>query len=209
MDSAGWDRRYAGSDLLWSAGPNQWVEQVAADLPAGRALDLAAGEGRNALWLAERGWTVTAVDFSGVALDRARTLARQRLGAHADRLRPVEADLRDYVPEPRGHDLVVVAYLQLEPAPRRSVLRAAAEAVAAAGHLLVVAHDSDNLAHGVGGPQDAEVLYTAHDVAVDIDGTGLRVVRAEARQREVATDDGLRTAIDAFLLAHRPDEPSG
>jgi SAM-dependent methyltransferase len=204
MDSAGWDRRYAGTELTWSAGPNQWVEQVTADLPAGRALDLAAGEGRNALWLAERGWTVTAVDFSAVGLKRARTLAAQRLGEHAGRLRLVVADLRDYTPEQRAYDLVIVAYLQVEAMLRRSVLRAAADAVAPGGLLLVVAHDSANLTRGVGGPQDPAVLYTAHDAAADVDGSGLQVARAEPRQREVSTDDGPRMAIDAFLLAHRP-----
>ncbi|MEU8119204.1 class I SAM-dependent methyltransferase [Spirillospora sp. NPDC049024] len=204
MDSAEWDRRYAGSDLVWSAGPNRWVEEVAADLPAGRALDLAAGEGRNALWLAERGWTVTMVDFSAVGLERARSLAERRLGEHADRLRPVEADLREYTPPPQGADLVIVAYLQVAERLRRSALRAAADAVAPGGLLLVVAHDSDNLAHGVGGPQDPAVLYTAQDAVSDIEGSGLRILRAEPRTREVTTDEGSRAAIDAFLLADRP-----
>ncbi|WP_084263338.1 class I SAM-dependent methyltransferase [Actinomadura formosensis] len=203
MDSAEWDRLYAGRDLVWSAGPNRWVEEVAAGLPAGRALDLAAGEGRNALWLAERGWSVTAVDFSAVALDRARSLAVRRLAESADRLDLVEADLGEYVPARRGYDLVIVAYLQAGEELRRRVLRAAADAVAPGGLLLVVAHDSDNLAHGVGGPQDPAVLYTADDAVSDIDGLGLRTVRAEPRSREVSADGRTRTAIDAFLLARR------
>jgi SAM-dependent methyltransferase len=201
MDSAEWDRRYAAKDLVWSAGPNLWVEEVAAELPPGHALDLAAGEGRNALWLAERGWTVTAVDFSGVALERARSLADERLGANADRLHLIVADLNDYLPGRGRYDLVIAAYLQAGADLRRRALRAAAEAVAPGGLLLVVAHDSDNLAHGVGGPQDPAVLYTAQDVASDIDGIGLRVLRAEARNREVETPEGPKTAIDAFLLA--------
>ncbi|MFC0863785.1 class I SAM-dependent methyltransferase [Sphaerimonospora cavernae] len=204
MESTDWDRRYESKDLLWSEGPNRWVEEVAAELPPGRALDLAAGEGRNALWLVERGWTATAVDFSPVALRRARTLAGDRIGGRGDRLELVEADLRAYVPEPGGYDLVISAYLQVGAELRRQVMRAAAAALAGGGLLLVVAHDSDNLAHGVGGPQDPAVLYTARDVAADLDGCGLEVVRAETRGREVETDDGRRTALDAFLLARRP-----
>ncbi|MEO3874792.1 class I SAM-dependent methyltransferase [Nonomuraea sp. B12E4] len=200
MDSDQWDRRYAAKDLVWSAGPNRWVEEVAADLPPGRALDLAAGEGRNALWLAERGWSATAVDFSAVALDRARSLAGQRLGEHAGRVTLIRADVRDYPPDPAGFDLVVIAYLQLEAELRGPVMRSAAAAVASGGLLLVVAHDSDNLAHGSGGPQDPAVLYSADDVVADIDGCGLRVVRAEPRPRPV---EGTRDAIDAFLLATR------
>ena len=132
---------------MWSAEPNRWVEEVVSELPPGRALDLAAGEGRNALWLAERGWTVTAVDFSMVALRRACSLAESRLGVHADRLRPVDADLRDYRQERRGHDLVVIAYLQVPADLRRTVMRAAAAAVASGGLLPVVGHDSANLVH--------------------------------------------------------------
>ncbi|XRQ09131.1 class I SAM-dependent methyltransferase [Actinomadura welshii] len=203
MNSAEWDHRYAGVELVWSAGPNRFVEEAAADLPPGRALDLAAGEGRNALWLAERGWTVTAVDFSPVGLARARSLAEQRLGEHADRIELVEADLWEYTPPVQGADLVVVAYLQVGERLRRRALRAAADAVAPGGLLVVVAHDSDNLAHGVGGPQDPAVLYTAQDAASDIEGSGLQIVQSERKTREVSTDEGPRTAIDAFLLARR------
>nr|MDT0667089.1 class I SAM-dependent methyltransferase [Micromonospora sp. DSM 115978] len=81
MDAADWDVRYAGTDLLWSVEPNQFVVQETAHLPAGRALDLGCGEGRNALWLAERGWAVTGVDFSQTAIDRARSIADHRDGA--------------------------------------------------------------------------------------------------------------------------------
>ncbi|GLV50384.1 hypothetical protein TBS_09590 [Thermobispora bispora] len=203
MDSAEWDRRYAEKELLWSAEPNRWVAEVAADLPPGRGLDLAAGEGRNALWLAERGWTVTAVDFSKVALGRARALAERRLGEHADRLRIVEADLLRYTPEPGAYDLVLIAYFHAPAEQRRAVVRAAAGAVAPGGLLLIVGHDSDNLANGVGGPQDPAVLYSPRDLAADLAGCGLEIVRAETRDRPVEQPEGTRVARDAFLLARR------
>ena len=79
MDATGWDERYAASDLVWSAGPNRTVADEVGGLTAGTALDLGAGEGRNALWLAEQGWAVTAVDFSAVGLDKARAIARRQL----------------------------------------------------------------------------------------------------------------------------------
>jgi 2-polyprenyl-3-methyl-5-hydroxy-6-metoxy-1,4-benzoquinol methylase len=60
MDADAWDQRYAAAERVWSVEPNVWLAQVARDLPPGRALDLACGEGRNAVWLAERGWRVTA-----------------------------------------------------------------------------------------------------------------------------------------------------
>ena len=85
MDAKDWDSRYDQTNLMWSQGPNQWIEQVTADLPPGRALDLADGEGRNAIWLASRGWEATALDFSAVALDRAARIASERLGDGASR----------------------------------------------------------------------------------------------------------------------------
>ena len=75
MDAEAWNDRYRDTDLVWSAGPNQFVQEEVADLPPGRAVDLAAGEGRNAIWLARQGWEVTAVDFSQAGLDKGRTLA--------------------------------------------------------------------------------------------------------------------------------------
>lgn len=204
MDERGWDERYAGSELVWSAGPNRFVEELAADLPPGRALDLAGGEGRNALWLVERGWSADVVDFSGVALERARRLAEERLGERASALGTVHADLATYEPDPRSYDLVLVVYFQVAAELRNAVVGRAAAAVAPGGRLFVVAHDSDNLEHGVGGPQDPAVLYRAQDLVADVDGSGLQVVRAEQVRRAVATDAGERHALDAVLLASRP-----
>lgn len=201
MDSTTWDERYAASDLVWSAGPNVWVEKVASELPVGTALDLAAGEGRNALWLAERGWRATAVDFSAVALDRAGRIAAERLGDAADRLRTVVADVTRYGDD-RDYDLVLVVYLQLPSEQRRAALRAAAARVAPGGRLLVVAHHGDNLAEGVGGPPDPAVLYTEQDVVADVAGLGLAVERAERALRDVAGAD--RQAVDTLVVLARP-----
>jgi SAM-dependent methyltransferase len=202
MDAEQWDRRYDQAELVWSAGPNQWVAQVTGDLPPGRALDLAAGEGRNAIWLCTRGWEATAVDFSRVALDRAERVARDRLGA--SRLVTVRADLAMYVPEPRAYDLVLLVYLQVSADLRTHVVRAAADAVRPAGRLVVVAHDTDNLEQGYGGPSDPAVLYSAADVSGDLAGSGLVVERAERVVRRVDTPEGPREALDALLVAERP-----
>ena len=199
MDGAGWDERYAAAELVWSATPNAVVARETADLPPGRALDLASGEGRNAIWLAERGWRVTAVDFSAVATERARRLAAERLGPDADRVSAVTADLMGWQPEPGAADLVVIAYLQLVADERQRALRLAATALAPGGTLLLVAHHSDNLAHGVGGPQDPAVLFTESDVVADLDGTGLVVERAERVERLVGDD----VALDVLVRAHR------
>jgi len=208
VDSATWDKRYAGTDLVWPATPNRWVEQVAGGLSPGRVLDLAGGEGRNALWLADRGWQATVVDFSQVALDRAGALAAQRFGAQDRRLVTVQADLLTYRPESATFDLVLVVYLHLIAEARRTVLRMAATAVAPSGRLLVVAHDSTNLTAGVGGPQDPRLLYTCRDIEADLAGSGLVIERSEAVLRTVETENGSREAVDALLVAARTADTS-
>ncbi|MGF1431692.1 class I SAM-dependent methyltransferase [Kitasatospora sp. LaBMicrA B282] len=204
MDSDAWDARYAVTEPLWGVAPNRWVVRETADLPPGRALDLAAGEGRNGSWLAGRGWRVTAVDFSAVALERARRLAEA--AATADRLTLVHADVLTYRPEPAGFDLVLIAYLQLPAAQRATALHHAADALAPGGTLLVVGHDTSNLTDGTGGPQDARVLFTPDDVLADLADRGLGTVRAERVRRPVARPDGSTAeAIDALVrLERRP-----
>jgi len=204
MDAKDWDSRYDQTDLMWSQGPNQWIEQVTAELPPGMALDLAAGEGRNAIWLASRGWEATALDFSTVALERAARIASERLGDGATRFTTQCEDLFTYSPDPRAYDLVIVVYLQVAANQRTRVMRAAAEAVAPGGTLVVTAHDTENAAAGHGGPQDPAVLYSAADVTADIDGAGLTVQRAELVTRVVTTPDGEREALDCLVVATRP-----
>ena len=194
-----WNARYAQKELVWSAEPNRLFAAEVGGLRPGRALDLACGEGRNAVWLADRGWRVTGVDFSDVALAKAAELAASR-GVDVEW---VVADILDHEPEPRAFDLAALLYLQL---PRDDLLRAvrsAARAVAPGGTLVVLGHDTTNLSHGHGGPKDASVLYTAEDVVTALGD--LVVERAEAVERSVPLEHGEAVAIAAFVRAHRPD----
>ncbi|MGH3307996.1 MAG: class I SAM-dependent methyltransferase, partial [Nocardioides sp.] len=183
-------------------GPNQFVEAECADLPPGRALDLAAGEGRNAIWLAGRGWDVTAVDFSQVALDKGRTLA-----GDVD-VEWVCADATTWTPAD-SYDLVVIAYLQLPAHERREAVRRGFAALRSGGTFLLVGHDTTNLTEGTGGPQDASVLHTAEDVLADVAGEDLEIVVAGRVERVVAGADEHggeteRTAYDCLVRLRRP-----
>jgi SAM-dependent methyltransferase len=204
MDARAWDERYAATELVWSATPNQFVAAELADLRPGRALDLATGEGRNALWLAERGWEVTAVDFSQVGLDKGRTLQTQHPRGRDLHVDWVHDDALTYDPGPVSFDLALVAYLQLPADERRTAVRRAFDCLTDGGTLLLVAHDSTNLTEGTGGPQDPEVLYTAEEVLGDLDGERFDVVRAERVPRVVPANDEHRgepdrTAYDALV----------
>jgi SAM-dependent methyltransferase len=190
-----WDRKYA-EGLVWSVEPNRFLVAEAEGLELGRALDLACGEGRNAVWLAALGWDVTAVDFSEVAIARSRERAA-REGLEVDF---ICADLLDYRPEPQAFDLVLVFYLQIPAGERRVVLARAAGAVAPGGTFLLVGHDSLNLTEGVGGPKYPELLYTPDDIVREL--PGLEVEKAERVSRDVHGEE--RPAIDALVRARRP-----
>ena len=197
MDRLAWDERYSSRDLVWGVEPNRFLAEEATALGPGQALDLGCGEGRNALWLAERGWRVTGVDFSAVAIDRARSLGTER-GVDVDW---VEADVVDWEPPPEAFELVIVLYLHLPADQRRRVLRHAREALAPGATLLVVGHDSTNLTDGYGGPQDPAVLYGPEDLVADLEG--LVIERAERVTRDVSTEDGERSAVDVLVRARR------
>jgi SAM-dependent methyltransferase len=199
MDSATWDRRYADGEYLWSSHANHHLKEETEDLTPGRAIDLACGQGRNAVWLAEQGWEVTGVDFSHTGLEQARRLAAER-GVDAEW---IEADLRHYRPEPRAFELALIFYLQVPGEERTAIVKSAADGVRPGGTLLLVGHHAENIEHGHGGPRNPAVLYTAEEVAADLDGTGLRVERAECVQRPVSTPDGERVALDTLVRARR------
>jgi SAM-dependent methyltransferase len=198
VDQRQWDELYASTELVWTAEANRFVVEELAGLAAGRALDLGTGEGRNAIWLAERGWQVTAVDFSAVGLAKAAELAA---GHGVTGIRWVEGDLRGYQPGPAAYDLVLLAYVHLPPDEFGALLAAAASALAPGGTLLVVGHDADNISRGYGGPQDPLVLHRVQDVVAAL--PGLAIQRAEQARRPVLTGDGERTAIDTVVRAQR------
>ncbi|TCS62953.1 class I SAM-dependent methyltransferase [Varunaivibrio sulfuroxidans] len=200
MDREGWNRRYATKELIWTGAANRFLEAEAADLPPGRALDLAAGEGRNAIWLAERGWTVSAVDFSDVAIKKAEKLAAER--KVADKIAFQAADLRSYTFEKNHFDLVALIYLQIPQEELIPILERAVQAVTPGGVFLVIAHDSENLKHGYGGPQNPDMLYTAQQVATAVDGA-VRIEKAQRVERPVETDDGVKIAIDCLVRGIR------
>ena len=200
MDRSDWDERYATPELIWTAEPNQFLVREVGDLPPGRAVDLACGEGRNAIWLAELGWETTGVDFSRVALDKAQQFAERR----ETHVQWVEADLTEWTPDPGRYDLVLLAYVQLPSKMRGPLHRVAFDAVRPGGRLLIIAHDSTNLTAGFGGPQSPDVLFSPEDVFADIDGADFVIERAERVSRSITTDLGARVAIDALVRLQKP-----
>jgi len=201
MDAQDWDERYSQAEMVWGTPPNPVVVEYATSLPAGRALDLACGEGRHALWLATRGWRTTGVDFSSVAIEKARQIATQAPRSVRERLDYVVDDITspDALDDPEGYDLVLMIFVHLERTQRRALVSHVIDALKPEGILMILGHDTINLTQGVGGPPDPEILYTPEDLKDDLDGR-LDVTVAERRHRDV---EG-RTAIDALLVARKP-----
>ena len=188
MDATDWDERYRSSDQLWSVTPNLFVADRLADVAPGRGLDLASGEGRNAIWLAERGWAMTAVDFSAVASSRAT--------AQSDLVEFVVADVLTWEPDSR-FDLVLITYLHLMPPDFEQVIRASREWLAPGGELFLIGHDVSNIEHGHGGPQVPEILWSVPDLLAWLDG--MTVIEAQVVRRPVATGEGRVFARDALV----------
>jgi SAM-dependent methyltransferase len=191
-----WDRRYAQVENVWSANPNPFLVAEVAGLPPGRALDLACGEGQNAIWLATLGWDVTGVDYSEVAIAKARA----RAGRDGVDVEFLCADLLDYEPDRGVYDLVLLLYFHLPPAELRTVLARASTALAGGGTLIVLGHDRTNLTEGVGGPSDPAIHYTPEELVAQL--RGLEIEKAERVLR--AVDGADRPAIDTLVRARRP-----
>jgi SAM-dependent methyltransferase len=190
-----WDRRYAAVENLWAARPNRFLVAEVSELPPGRALDLASGEGQNSIWLAGIGWDVTGIDYSEVAIAKADARA-EREGVDA---RFVCADLVSYVPEQGAFDLVLLLYLHIPPEERRTVLARAADALAPGGTFLLIGHDLTNMTEGVGGPSDPSIHVTPDEIAAEL--PGLDIEKADRVLRDVAGEE--RDAIDALVRARR------
>ena len=196
MKREDWDRKYAAVESLWAATPNRFLVAEVADLAPGRALDLACGEGQNAIWLASLGWDVMGVDYSEVAIGKARDRATREGVA----VRFECANLVEYEPEVGAFDLVVILYLHIAADELRGVLAKASTALAPGGTFLLVGHDLTNLTDGVGGPSDPSIHVTPDQVASEL--PELEIEKATTVLRDVAGED--RDAIDALVKARRP-----
>ncbi|MDO5686561.1 MAG: class I SAM-dependent methyltransferase [Neisseria sp.] len=149
-----WDERYAEAGFVYGTEPNAFLRQVMARLPVGRALSLAEGEGRNAVFMAEHGFEVTAVDGSAVGLAKAQQLAQER----GVSIRTEVADLADYAIEPESYQVITSIYAHLLPEAHAKILHAACQGLSTGGMLLLVQYHPDQLKFGTGGPREIERL---------------------------------------------------
>ncbi len=200
-----WDKRYSESTKVWSGNPNQRLVEQVAGLPVGRALDVGAGEGGDAVWLAQQGWTVTAVDVSEVALTK--TAAHAREAGVGDRVTTLHHDLVARRELPGGFDLVSAQFLHPPLDLFDEIHQALAAAVRPGGHLLVVGHHPMDVETGVrSGHGHSELLFTPDKVVATLDPEQWEVLVCDTPTRESHHDHGPSEVTDSVVLAVRKPE---
>lgn len=203
FDEAFWDERYRTHDVLWSGRPNVHLLDEMDGLPPGAALEVGCGEGADAIWLAERGWRVTAVDLSTVALERAAAQAARLGAAVAHRIDWVHVDM-NWAPGPIRYDLVSAHYLHLRSEPRRALFGRLAAAVAPDGTLLIVGHHPLDLKTTMPRPQDPDLFFTSDDLVAELHEGEWDIVTNAAMPRSATDPEGRDVTIhDAVLRARR------
>jgi SAM-dependent methyltransferase len=198
-----YDELYRSAPAVWTGRPNRQLVVEATDLAPGTALDAGAGEGGDALWLASRGWRVTAVDFSPVALERgAAKAAELQLG---DRIEWRHEDLDTWAPSEASFDLVTAHYLHSAWTDREAMFRRLAAAVTQGGTLLVVGHQhGEQWGHGHAHAHEAGALYSADDVAAVLDPAQWTDVVTETRDRDPGAAHRTGNPVpDTVLVARR------
>jgi SAM-dependent methyltransferase len=196
-----WDERYSSATRVWSGNPNPHLVQETGDLEPGTALDAGCGEGADTHWLARRGWLVTALDVSAVALQRAAAHGDPDV---ADKITWQQTDLTTWAPDHRSYDLVNVQFMQFPSVLRDPLFTRLAASVAPGGTLLVVGHHPSDLLTTMPRPAEPDLFFTAEEVADSLDPDVWEVMVTDARPRTARHPEGEEITIhDAVLRARR------
>jgi 2-polyprenyl-3-methyl-5-hydroxy-6-metoxy-1,4-benzoquinol methylase len=174
-----WNERFSEPGFAYGSDPNDFLVEVIDRLPRGRALCLGEGEGRNAVYLAQQGFEVTAVDLSSVGLEKAQRLAESR----GVRLQTVVADLQHYTIDLEGYDVIVSIWCHLPSALRHSVYRQVVAGLKRGGCFVLESYTPAQLAFATGGPRDVDMLMTAELLRAEL--AGLSFERLEEKERDI------------------------
>lgn len=201
LDRDFWEERWSQAlrehEAVAKRPPNAHMTEAVGNQPPGVALDAGCGHGSDALWLASRGWRVTAVDFSLTALAHARSTA-EAIGADvAERVDWVEGDLVTWAPQPGHYDLVACLYVHVAGSVEEMVRRMAT-GVTPGGSLLLVGHRPIDPATGAATPAAGQVQVSVDEALSALDDAPWEFVVAENRPRPVAG-----TGVDAVICARR------
>lgn len=182
-----WDQKYDMPDYKYGKQANRFLQEQQVRLhPASAVLLPGDGEGRNSVWLAEQGHSVTAVDCSALGLDKTRRLAAEK-GVVVTTLL---ADLEQWTPEPASFDAVVLTYVHLPASWRAQAMQRLAQGLRSGGWFVLEAFHPLQLGYSSGGPKDASMLYTLQTLRDDLATAGLQEVLAWAGEVQLAEGTG-------------------
>ncbi len=195
-----WNQRYAEPGYAYGTEPNDFLREQASRIPTGRVLCLAEGEGRNAVYLAERGYQVLAVDASSVGIDKTRALAEQR-GVQVE---AVVSDLAEYRLGESAFEGIVSVWCHLPPQLRRELHRQVVVALKPGGILILEAYTPRQLGYGTGGPPNEALTMTLAALNTELAGLEFLVAREVEREiHEGKYHDGPSHVVQ--VVARRPE----
>jgi SAM-dependent methyltransferase len=201
MDANYWDAKYETEDYVYTKLVNRFVKEYCEPLTPGTAMDVAGGEGRNTVWLAQQGWRVENVDFSQKALAKCVAFAEEEgVSGFVD---TNYASALEFEPNETPVDLAVIAYLQIPQHDLEKAIKRVASHVKPGGHLMGVWHSRDNLEHSFGGPRDPEVLPNPELLTKYLDGEGFEILDCRNRDGQIQTREGLKPSVTAVLFARK------
>lgn len=195
-----WDERYRSTTAVWSGDPNPHLVEEVADVTPGSALDVGSGEGADAIWMAARGWNVTGVDVSAVAVERAAERAAEAGAGIADRTTWQQADILSWEPPARRFDLVPAHFMHLPGPAREALHRRLAGAVRPGGRLLVVGHHPSDLETSAGRPNVPDMLFTPDQVAAVLDAGEWEILVSATPSREARDPEGRPVTVHDTVL---------
>jgi SAM-dependent methyltransferase len=202
MDPTSWIKKYETDAYVYTKDVNKFVVELTADLAPGTAIDLAGGEGRNAVWLAEQGWRVENIDFAQNALDKCNLLAAER--GVANLVTSTCASALEFESQLAPVDLVLVAYLHIYSNQFAHAMQNAVAALKPGGTLLGVWHALENIQHNSHGPQNPDTLPSVESLTALCHDLGLQVQVCQNRDGLVRTDEGPKPSVTVILQATKP-----
>lgn len=194
-----WNAKYATDEFIYTKTANRFVIELCEGLTPGLAIDLAGGEGRNTVWLAEQGWRVENVDISEVGLAKCEAFAAER--GVSERVSTLCASGADFKSSLAPVDLAIVPYLQVPASLLNASLKNLISQIKPGGYLVGVWHARENLDGGFGGPQNPDVLPSVASMKQFCDSMPLETQVCELREGQVQTKDGLKPSITLILKA--------
>lgn len=201
MDKAFWDQKFSSEEYVYTKDVNRFVKEHLEDLPPGKVIDLAGGEGRNTVFFAERNWQAENIDLSSVGLEKCQRLAAER--SVEDLVFTTLASALDFESKLAPVDLGLIAYLQIPKADLAIAISRLVGNIRPGGVFFGVWHALENLKDGFGGPQNPDVLPDVSWMTEILSSLPLEIEFVTNRDGQVQTKEGLKPSITLTALARR------